>query len=306
MDSEIEFLVLIPLHFKPSKIHHHMSTYQELIYSWAAKLSIYDNQESESLVSWLLEHHVGWRRTRILDEVDEAAFPSKIYEDFERLKTGEPIQYIIGKGPFYGRDFLVSPATLIPRNETEELVHMIIKENPKAGLKILDIGTGTGCIPISLALEMKAAEVFAIDISEDALKIANINAEALEAKVTFSICDILTQTPDVSELDILVSNPPYIPEREKSDMHRNVLDFEPGLALFVSNDDPLIFYKMIAEKGKHLLKPGGKLYFEINEKYGIEVAELMQSLGYSDVQVLKDLNGKERIAVGRCLDLSIR
>lgn len=283
-----------------------MSTYQELIYSWAAKLSIYENQEAESLVSWLLEHHVGWRRTRILDEVDEAAFPSKIYEDFERLKTGEPIQYIIGKGPFYGRDFLVSPATLIPRNETEELVHMIIKENPKAGLKILDIGTGTGCIPISLALEMKAPEVFAIDISEDALKIAIQNAEALEAKVTFSICDILTQTPDVSELDILVSNPPYIPEREKSDMHRNVLDFEPGLALFVSNDDPLIFYKMIAEKGKHLLKPGGKLYFEINEKYGIEVAELMQSLGYSDVQVLKDLNGKERIAVGRCLDLSIR
>ena len=283
-----------------------MSTYQELIYSWAAKLSIYDNQESESLVSWLLEHHVGWRRTRILDEVDEAAFPSKIYEDFERLKTGEPIQYIMGKGPFYGRDFLVSPATLIPRNETEELVHMIIKENPKAGLKILDIGTGTGCIPISLALEMKAPEVFAIDISEDALKIAIQNAEALEAKVTFSICDILTQTPDVSELDILVSNPPYIPEREKNDMHRNVLDFEPGLALFVSNDDPLIFYKMIAEKGKHLLKPGGKLYFEINEKYGIEVAELMQSLGYSDVQVLKDLNGKERIAVGRCLDLSIR
>ena len=283
-----------------------MTTYQELINSWAAKLSIYENQEAESLVNWLLEHHVGWRRTRILDEVDEAAFPSKIYEDFERLKTGEPIQYIIGKGPFYGRDFLVSPATLIPRNETEELVHMIIKENPKAGLKILDIGTGTGCIPISLALEMKAPEVFAIDISEDALKIAIQNAEALEAKVTFSICDILTQTPDVSELDILVSNPPYIPEREKNDMHRNVLDFEPGLALFVSNDDPLIFYKMIAEKGKHLLKPGGKLYFEINEKYGIEVAELMQSLGYSDVQVLKDLNGKERIAVGRCLDLSIR
>ena len=272
-----------------------MSTYQELIYSWAAKLSIYENQEAESLVSWLLEHHVGWKRTQILDEADEVTFPSKIYEDFERLKTGEPIQYIMGKGPFYGREFLVSPATLIPRNETEELVHMIIKENPKAGLKVLDIGTGTGCIPISLALEMKAPEIFAIDISEEALKIAIQNSEALEANVTFSICDILTQTPDVSELDILVSNPPYIPEREKIEMHRNVLDFEPELALFVSNDDPLIFYRTIAKKGKNLLKSGGKLYFEINEKYGIEVAELMQSLGYSDVQVLKDLNGKKRI-----------
>lgn len=276
-----------------------MSTYQELIYSWASKLSIYEKQEAESLVSWLLEHHLGWRRTQILDEAEEATFPSKIFEDFERLKTGEPIQYIMGKGPFYGRDFLVSPATLIPRNETEELVHLIIKENPKAGLKILDIGTGTGCIPISLALEMKAPEVFAIDISEEALKIAIQNAEVLGAKVTFSTIDILTQTPEVSELDILVSNPPYIPEREKTDMHRNVLDFEPELALFVSNDDPLIFYKTIADKGKQLLKSGGKLYFEINEKYGVEVAELMNNMGYSDVKVLQDLNGKERIAVGK-------
>lgn len=276
-----------------------MSTYQEIIYSWASKLSIYDKQEAESLVSWLLEHHLGWKRTRILDEADESTFPPNIFKDFERLKTGEPIQYIMGKGPFYGRDFLVSPATLIPRNETEELVHMIIKENPKAGLRILDIGTGTGCIPISLALEMKAPEIFAVDLSEEALKIAVQNAEALGAKVTFSIIDILTQTPDVSDLNILVSNPPYIPELEKTQMHKNVLDFEPGLALFVSNEDPLIFYSTIAKKGKHLLKSGGKLYFEINEKFGNEVAELMQSLGYSDVQVLKDLNGKERIAVGR-------
>lgn len=276
-----------------------MSTYQELVYSWTSKLSIYEKQEAESLVSWLLEHHLGWRRTQILDEAEEATFPSKIFEDFERLKTGEPIQYIMGKGPFYGRDFLVSPATLIPRNETEELVHLIIKENPKAGLKILDIGTGTGCIPISLALEMKAPKVFAIDISEEALKIAIQNAEVLGAKVTFSTIDILTQTPEVSELDILVSNPPYIPEREKTDMHRNVLDFEPELALFVSNDDPLIFYKTIADKGKQLLKSGGKLYFEINEKYGVEVAELMNNMGYSEVKVLQDLNGKERIAVGK-------
>ena len=276
-----------------------MSTFQELVSSWASKLSIYEKQEAESLVSWLLEHHLGWRRTQILDQVDEDNFPPKLIEDFERLKIGEPIQYIMGKGPFYGREFIVSSVTLIPRNETEELVHMIIKENPKAGLRILDIGTGTGCIPISLALEMNNPEVFAVDISEEALEIAKKNGDMLNANVTFSTCDILTQTPDVSELDILASNPPYIPEQEKTQMHRNVLDFEPRLALFVSNDDPLIFYRVIAEKGKQLLKSGGKLYFEINEKYGNDVSELMQNLGYTEVQVLKDLNGKDRIAAGR-------
>ena len=275
-----------------------MSTYQELITNYASELSIYDKQEAESLVRWLLEHHLGWNRTQILNEADESLFPSKIFDDFERLKTGEPIQYIMGKGPFYGRDFFVSPATLIPRNETEELVHLIIKENLKIGLRIMDIGTGTGCIPISLVLEMNNPEVFGVDISEEALEIAHKNAIELDAKVTFCTCDILTQIPEVAELDILVSNPPYIPEQEKSEMHKNVLDFEPELALFVSNDDPLIFYRRISEIGKHLLKPNGKLYFEINEKYGNAVASLMQDLGYSEVRVLKDLNEKERMVVG--------
>ncbi|MCE7057489.1 peptide chain release factor N(5)-glutamine methyltransferase [Algoriphagus sp. AGSA1] len=277
-----------------------MHTYQELISSWALKLGIYEKQEAESLVSWLFEHHLGWRRSDMLNKAEEASFPSKIFDDFERLKTGEPIQYIIGKGPFYGRDFHVSPHTLIPRNETEELVHLIIKENPTSGLRILDIGTGTGCIPISLALELDHPEVFGVDISEEALEIAAKNAEELGAKVIFSSCDILTELPEVEALDILVSNPPYIPVQEKSQMHKNVLDFEPGLALFVSNEDPLIFYRTIAEKGKQLLKPDGKLYFEINEKYGNEVAELMTNLGYFEVQVLKDLNGKDRIVVARC------
>lgn len=276
-----------------------MPTFQELLASWAEKLTDYDKQEAESLVSWLFEHHVGWRRTDILDSADENSFPIKLFEDLERLKTGEPIQYVFGKGPFYGREFLVTPATLIPRNETEELVHLIIKENPKAGLKILDIGTGTGCIPISLALEMNNPEVYGVDISEEALQIANQNADELSAKVTFSKCDILSEIPNIEQLDILVSNPPYIPEREKSDMHKNVLDFEPELALFVSNDDPLIFYRRIAVIGNQLLKREGKLYFEINEKYGNAVSSLMQDLGYSEVRVLKDLNEKERMVVAR-------
>ena len=276
-----------------------MYTYQELISSWALKLGIYEKQEAESLVSWLLEHHLGWRRSDLLIKADEASFPPKIFDDFERLKNGEPIQYILGKGPFYGRDFYVSADTLIPRNETEELVHLIIKENPTSGLRILDIGTGTGCISISLALEMNLPEVFAVDVSEEALEIATKNAEELGAKVIFSRCNILSELPKVEELDILVSNPPYIPVREKAEMHRNVLDFEPELALFVSNEDPLIFYRTIAEKGKQLLKPDGKLYFEINEKYGEEVAFLLRETNYSEVKILKDLNGKDRMVKAR-------
>lgn len=276
-----------------------MSTYQNLLSTWASQLKDYDKQEAESLVSWLLEHHLGWRRTDILNEADESFFPKTIYEDFDRLKTGEPIQYIFGKGHFYGREFFVSPATLIPRNETEELAHLIIKENRQPGLKILDIGTGTGCIPISLALEMKNPKVFGVDISEEALLIARKNAVELGAEVFFSKCDILTEIPNVTELDVLISNPPYIPEQEKSEMHKNVLDFEPQLALFVSNDDPLIFYRRIAELGKQLLKQNGKLYFEINEKYGNDVSSLMKDLGFSDVRILKDLNEKDRIVVGR-------
>lgn len=276
-----------------------MPTFQQLISSWSSALDLYDQQEAASLVSWLFEHHLDYRRSDMLQEVDDADFPAQLFADFERVKTGEPIQYIFGKGPFYGRDFLVSKSTLIPRNETEELVHMIIKENPKAGLKILDIGTGSGCIPITLALEMNNPEVFAVDISEEALEIAVQNAEMLGAKVTFSYCDILNQVPEVSDLDILVSNPPYVLLSEKSQMHQNVLDFEPELALFVSNEDPLLFYREIAVKGKEMLRIGGKLYFEINEKYGKEVAVLLQDLGYSDVHVFKDLNEKERIAVGR-------
>jgi len=272
-----------------------MSNFNSLLSIWASRLKIYDRQEAESLVSWLFEQHLDYRRSDSLKEADETTFPRKLFLDFERLKTGEPIQYILGKGPFYGRDFLVNKSTLIPRNETEELVHLIIKENPEVGLKILDIGTGTGCIPISLDLEMNTPEVFGVDISEEALSVAKKNAVALDSKVTFLRCDILSQIPEVPKLDILVSNPPYVLLSEKSLMHQNVLDFEPELALFVPNDDPLLFYNAIANKALQLLKAGGKLYFEINEKYGDGVVQLLTELGYSEVRLRKDLNGKDRM-----------
>ncbi|MDI1323852.1 MAG: peptide chain release factor N(5)-glutamine methyltransferase [Algoriphagus sp.] len=275
------------------------NNYQELVQHWAAELTQYSTEEAENLVNWLLEHHLGLRRVDMMHFLKEEDLPEALQLDFERLKSGEPIQYILGKGPFYGREFWVNEHTLIPRNETEELVHLIIKKNPRAGLKILDIGTGTGCIPISLDLEMKTPEVYGIDISDKALEVARKNGESLKSNVSFLKCDILTEMPNVRELDILVSNPPYVPESEKSEMHRNVLDFEPGLALFVPDEDPLLFYKVIGAKGKQLLKPGGKLYFEIHEKFGSEIKELLTGLGYKDVKVVKDLNGKERIACAR-------
>lgn len=274
-------------------------SYQQLVKDWSVQLIQYDLNEAENLVNWLLEHHLGLRRVDMMHFLEEKDLPINLKADFEKLKTGEPIQYILGHGPFYGREFIVTRDTLIPRNETEELVHLIIKENPKPNLKILDIGTGTGCIPISLALEMNSPEVYALDISEKALEVASENADKLHAKVRFSKCDILKEIPQVEELDILVSNPPYIPIEEKGQMHHNVLDYEPDLALFVSNEDPLIFYRAISEKGKKLLKPSGKIYFEINERFGNAVADLLETLGYQNVRIIKDLNGKDRMVAGQ-------
>lgn len=271
-------------------------SFQQLIKSWAAQLTQYDPGEAENLVYWLLEHHLGIKRVDAMLLVEEEELSKDLLKCFDRLKTGEPIQYILQKAPFYGREFLVSPDTLIPRNETEELVHLIIKENKAAGLKILDIGTGSGCIPVTLALEMNKPDVHALDISEPALRIASENAKLLQAKVDFQLCDILHQSPDIVDLDILVSNPPYVLESDKSQMHTNVLAYEPWVALFVPDEDPLLFYRTIAEKGKQLLRPGGKIYFEIHETKGKSIRELLVDLGYLHVKVLKDLNGKDRIS----------
>ncbi len=260
---------------------------------------LYDIQEAENLALWLMEEYLELSRREIFDSRPVHRIPEALWQAWEELKTGKPIQYVLGKAPFYGRTFLVDSNTLIPRNETEELVHLIIKENKEAGLKILDVGTGSGCIPISLALEMRDAEVFGLDISLKALEVAEKNAAELHAKVLFFQQDILADLPAVNDLDILVSNPPYIPDQQKSEMHSNVLDFEPGLALFVPDQDPLLFYRNIAEKGKKMLKPLGKLYFEIHEDFGKEVVSLLKEKGYSEIRLLKDLNGKNRMVVAR-------
>ncbi|SDD88810.1 release factor glutamine methyltransferase [Algoriphagus faecimaris] len=276
-----------------------MINYSTLVKKWAEQLTIYEQFEAQALIEWLLEHHLGLRRVDMMRFLEEKDLPQALWDDFNRLKTGEPIQQILGKAPFYGREFQVSRDTLIPRNETEELVHLIIKENPQSCLKVLDIGTGTGCIPITLFLEMNEAEVYGLDVSASALAIAQKNAEVLKAKVRWIQLDILEEELPIRDLDILVSNPPYIPEKGKAKMHSNVLDFEPALALFVPDEDPLLFYRRIADLGKKALKPKGKLYFEIHEDFGNEVSDLLLQKGYREVKVIQDLNGKDRMVFGQ-------
>lgn len=276
-----------------------MISLQGIFKDYTIKLQqLYSKKESESLVFWLFEEFLGKKRMDILNDQIIDSVPDELTVALESLLSGRPIQYILGKTPFYGREFLVSPAVLIPRNETEELVHLIIKENPKPGLKILDIGTGSGCIPITLGLEMNAPTVFTIDISMEALEIAKQNAEILNAKVEFLGLDILKDDLPFEDLDIIVSNPPYVRHSEKDLMHTNVLAHEPHLALFVYDEDPLLFYRVIGQKAKIALKQDGKLYFEINEAFGNETKKLMEDLGFGEVKIFEDLNGKERMIRG--------
>lgn len=212
-----------------------------------------------------------------------------------RLQKNEPVQYIRGCVEFCGRTFRVAPGVLIPRPETTELVDLIVKENPETR-HLLDIGTGSGCIAVSLAKSLPDAKVDAWDVSEEALAIARRNSEELNAGVTFRKQDVFSDEGMESlSYDLLVSNPPYVTEAEKREMESNVLDWEPALALFVPDEDPLRFYRRIAALGRKLLSPGGKLYFEINQAYGQETAQMLEMNQYRDIRVIKDIFGKDRI-----------
>lgn len=221
----------------------------------------------------------------------------RMEEILTRLLRYEPIQYIEGKARFLGRDFHVEPGVLIPRPETEELVERMLKEVP-AKARIADIGTGSGCIAVTLALEVPGAQVQAWDISEAALQVAKQNAQALQANVDFIQRDVLVWEPEEREaLDIIVSNPPYVTEAERDEMEPNVLLYEPEGALFVPNNDPLRFYRRIGQLGRDLLVPGGKLYFEINRAHGEETCALLRRQGYTDVHTDKDLSGNDRFVI---------
>ena len=260
---------------------------------------IYSKGEIESFIFLIFEKLRGYSRTNFLLAKDDVLLPEELIEIggiVARLKNHEPIQYILGMTEFYGLPSYTVSEVLIPRPETEELVQWIIQENKLARPTILDIGTGTGCIPISLRKNMADSIVLACDISHACIETACRNAELNNCEISVFKYDILIQTPEVDfpVLDILVSNPPYVRESEKQQMEKNVLDFEPGLALFVPDSDPLLFYKSIAEFARIKLKDGGKLYFEINEAFGIECSEMLQQKGYSGVTIRKDIHGKDR------------
>ena len=212
----------------------------------------------------------------------------------ERLKKQEPIQYILGYSDFCGLRFKVTPATLIPRPETSEFVEWIASE-ATGKESILDIGTGSGCIAVSLAHKLPQSKVTAWDISNEALAVAAENSKENGQTVTFEQVDILAHEPTDEQFDIIVSNPPYIKENEKAAMHANVLDWEPHTALFVPDSDPLLFYRTITEKGLTLLKPGGRLYFEINRAHGKETMEMLAALGYTNIELRKDFADNDRM-----------
>jgi len=254
----------------------------------------YELSEAKSIAAILLEDSFDVRREDVL--LDEGVEIESVHleELIDRLLQNEPIQYVTGFSHFLGRKFCVRKGVLIPRPETEELVQLIVEDNKVEKPRILDVGTGSGCIAISLALETEG-NVVGLDVSADALQIARENSSTLGASTEFLQHDILSSNPSIMGLDILVSNPPYIPERDKDQMHENVLNYEPDVALFVSDDDPLMFYRSIAEFGRKSLIANGKLYFELHEEYADEVKSLVVNLGYSQVRIQEDMQGKKRM-----------
>ena len=221
--------------------------------------------------------------------------PERIADIIARLRRHEPLQYVVGHARFHGHQFKVTPAVLIPRPETEQLVDLIIDENPGSDLRVLDMGTGSGCIAISLARALKFAQVDALDVSRDALAVARENAAALKDKVRFFESDMLSPQPP-GRYDIIVSNPPYVCWSEREAMDRNVKDYEPGQALFVPDNDPLLFYKAIVPYAAQSLERGGHLYLEINQRFGNEVRQLLQEGGFDEVRIIDDSYGKVRFA----------
>lgn len=296
--------------------------------------ALYGEREAAGMAWIILEHITGNRRQQLMirgDEPPEARQLNAISQILQELLKGKPLQYVLGETEFYGLKFKVAPSVLIPRQETEELVHWIIQREAASGsplttgdnataagrpvtaageaarrvgevagklpVSLLDVGTGSGCIVIALKKNLRGAEAWACDISEKALKLASENASLNEAEITFKQADILDERSwDLfPSFDIIVSNPPYVTESEKAAMAANVLDHEPHLALFVENDDPLRFYRAIARFAMQKLRPGGLLYFEINEAFGPQTLELLRETGFRHINLRKDLNGKDRM-----------
>ena len=260
---------------------------------------IYPDSEALSLAKMLLVEAFGFSTLELYGGKDKEISGKRrdvLNKMLSRLQKNEPIQYVLGKETFCGLDFEVDSNVLIPRPETRELVEWIVADRKlDASCRILDIGTGSGCISISLAKFLSGAEVEAWDISEGALEVARRNAARNAVEVLFRQQDVLYALPGETRYDVIVSNPPYITEKEKLDMDANVLDWEPSAALFVPDADPLLFYRKIAELGLSMLNIGGALYFEINRAYGQETVRMLEGLSYKQIELRKDEWGNDRM-----------
>ncbi len=260
---------------------------------------LFPKTEIQGFVRIIAEHVCGINYTQFVLRKNEKIPDSErkeIESIVQRLKSFEPLQYILGETEFYGLKLNVNPSVLIPRPETEELVQWILSYEKNKTPKIIDIGTGSGCIALALKSEIPDSQVFAVDVSEKALETAAENAAKYQLKVEFIHADILHWRSGIWEkYEVIVSNPPYVRELEKARMHSNVLEFEPASALFVSDSDPLIFYREIAKFALQNLKTGGSLYFEINEYLGAEMTGLLSDLGFRNIQIKIDLQGKNRM-----------
>ena len=277
-----------------------MKTYQQF---WQSLTPLYDAGEAQAIVRTVLDVKYGMTLTDIIcGKVNELSSDEErnLEEIITRLQNGEPVQYVLGEADFAGRTFHVEPGVLIPRPETAELCQWIEEDvsslEADERKQILDICTGSGCIAITLGLTIPNSEVTGWDISEDALRIAQGNVEMLKAgNVRIEYQDALMLPKAEEAADIIVSNPPYICEKEKADMEKNVLEHEPSIALFVPDEDPLKFYRAIAEYASSALKPEGALYFEINPIYAKETREMLEELGFKDIETKEDAFGKKRM-----------
>lgn len=290
-------------------------TCRETIDSLTERLSpLYDPREARAIARVLVSERAGIPVSALLTDPGAELRIEGLEQDAERLAGGVPLQYVVGTAEFYGRRFAVRKGVLIPRPETEELVDRIVRSerdaqsapSQQAGevpgtIRILDVGTGSGCIAASLALELPEAEVFAAEIADEALAVAEENFRRLGARVTLRRADALNgleaQFPE--KFDLIVSNPPYVPASDRAAMHPNVRDHEPAVALFVPDDDPLCFYRAIARAGRRMLRPGGRLWFEIYEHAAEAMREMLAGEGYTDTIVYKDLFDKDRITCSR-------
>lgn len=259
---------------------------------------LYDSREATAIAREVVCRVCGYTFSQLVINYDSECIIENLQTVIDQLAASRPVQYVTGVAEFYDLEFKVCEGVLIPRPETAELVAQIVADS-HPGAKILDVGTGSGAIAVALAKSIDGAKVTAVDISDVALEIAAENAERNGVNIAFYKADALGDMSSLGEFDIIVSNPPYIPQSDIVRMERNVVDYEPHTALFVADDDALCFYRSIAQNGVKMLRMGGALYFEIYEQFGEQIRQMLEQMGYNDIVVAKDIFGKERMVWSR-------